>query len=50
MISVVVPVHDEEESLATLHGELDAVFADGCADRSSSFSSTTAAATARGRS
>ena len=29
MISVVVPVHDEEESLATLHGELDAVFADG---------------------
>jgi glycosyltransferase involved in cell wall biosynthesis len=27
MISVVVPVHDEEESLATLHGELDAVFA-----------------------
>jgi len=29
MISVVVPVHDEEESLATLHGELDAMFADG---------------------
>jgi len=29
MISVVVPVHDEEESLATLHGELDAVFAGG---------------------
>ncbi len=29
MISVVVPVHDEEESLATLHTELDAVFADG---------------------
>ena len=29
MISVVVPVHDEEESLAALHGELDAVFADG---------------------
>ena len=23
MISVVVPVHDEEESLAALHGELD---------------------------
>ena len=31
MISVVVPVHDEEESLATLHGELDAVFAGRCA-------------------
>ena len=29
MISVVVPVHDEEESLAALHGELAAVFADG---------------------
>jgi len=29
MISVVVPVHDEEESLATLHSELDAVFAGG---------------------
>jgi glycosyltransferase involved in cell wall biosynthesis len=29
MISVVVPVHDEEESLAALHRELDAVFADG---------------------
>ena len=29
MISVVVPVHDEEESLTALHGELDAVFADG---------------------
>ena len=28
MISIVVPVHDEEESLAALHGELDAVFAD----------------------
>jgi glycosyltransferase involved in cell wall biosynthesis len=27
MISVVVPVHDEEMSLATLHGELAAVFA-----------------------
>ena len=27
MISVVVPVRDEEESLATLHGELSAVFA-----------------------
>ena len=27
MISVVVPVRDEEESLATLHGELAAVFA-----------------------
>jgi glycosyltransferase involved in cell wall biosynthesis len=31
MISIVIPVHDEEESLATLHGELDAAFAgDGC--------------------
>ena len=29
MISVVVPVHDEEESLIALHGELDAVFAGG---------------------
>jgi glycosyltransferase involved in cell wall biosynthesis len=29
MISVVIPVHNEEESLATLHGELDAVFAEG---------------------
>jgi glycosyltransferase involved in cell wall biosynthesis len=29
MISVVVPVHDEEKSLAALHGELEAVFADG---------------------
>ena len=29
MISIVIPVHDEEESLAALHGELDAVFADG---------------------
>jgi glycosyltransferase involved in cell wall biosynthesis len=29
MISVVVPVHDEEQSLTALHGELDAVFADG---------------------
>jgi glycosyltransferase involved in cell wall biosynthesis len=29
MISVVVPVHDEEESLAELHAELDGVFADG---------------------
>ena len=29
MISVVVPVRDEEQSLAALHGELDAVFADG---------------------
>ena len=29
MISVVIPVRDEEESLAALHGELDAVFADG---------------------
>jgi glycosyltransferase involved in cell wall biosynthesis len=29
MISVVVPVHNEKESLATLHGELDAVFAGG---------------------
>jgi len=28
MISVVVPVHDEEDSLTGLHGELDAVFAD----------------------
>ena len=28
-ISVVVPVHNEEESLAALHGELAAVFADG---------------------
>jgi glycosyltransferase involved in cell wall biosynthesis len=27
MISVVVPVHNEEESLVTLHGELEAVFA-----------------------
>ena len=27
MISVVIPVHNEEESLATLHGELGAVFA-----------------------
>ena len=29
MISVVVPVHNEEESLTALHGELAAVFADG---------------------
>ena len=29
MISVIVPVHDEEESLATLYSELDAVFAGG---------------------
>jgi glycosyltransferase involved in cell wall biosynthesis len=29
MISVVVPVRDEEQSLAALHSELDAVFADG---------------------
>jgi glycosyltransferase involved in cell wall biosynthesis len=29
MISIVVPVHDEEESLAALKGELDAVFGDG---------------------
>jgi glycosyltransferase involved in cell wall biosynthesis len=29
MISVVVPVHDEHESLTALHGELAAVFADG---------------------
>ena len=28
MISVVVPIHDEEKSLATLHHELDVVFAD----------------------
>jgi glycosyltransferase involved in cell wall biosynthesis len=27
MISIVVPVHDEEASLATLHGELEALFA-----------------------
>jgi glycosyltransferase involved in cell wall biosynthesis len=27
MISVVIPVHDEQESLAILHGELDAVCA-----------------------
>jgi glycosyltransferase involved in cell wall biosynthesis len=29
MISVVIPVHDEAESLAALHGELDAVFSAG---------------------
>ena len=29
MISVVIPVRDEQESLAVLHGELDAVFSDG---------------------
>jgi len=29
MISIIVPVHDEEQSLSTLHGELDAVFAGG---------------------
>jgi glycosyltransferase involved in cell wall biosynthesis len=29
MISVVVPVYNEEESLAALHGELDALFAEG---------------------
>jgi glycosyltransferase involved in cell wall biosynthesis len=29
MISVVIPVRDEEESLAVLHGELNAVFAGG---------------------
>ena len=29
MISVVVPVYNEEESLVELHGELDAVFASG---------------------
>lgn len=28
MISVVIPIHDEEKSLATLHDELVAVFAD----------------------
>ena len=28
MISVVIPVHDEEASLAALYGELSAVFAD----------------------
>ena len=28
-ISVVIPVHDEAQSLATLHAELSAVFADG---------------------
>ena len=28
MISVVIPVHNEDQSLATLHGELAAVFAD----------------------
>jgi glycosyltransferase involved in cell wall biosynthesis len=27
MISIVIPVHDEDASLAALHGELDAVFA-----------------------
>jgi hypothetical protein len=27
MISIVVPVHNEEQSLSDLHGELDAVFA-----------------------
>jgi glycosyltransferase involved in cell wall biosynthesis len=27
MISIVIPIHDEEASLATLHGELDTVFA-----------------------
>jgi len=29
MISIVVPVHDEEDSLTALYGELEAVFADG---------------------
>jgi glycosyltransferase involved in cell wall biosynthesis len=29
MISVVIPLHNEEESLAALHGELDAVLAGG---------------------
>ena len=49
MISVVVPVHDEEESLAALHGELArGVRRPGRAGRSSSSSSTTAAATAPG--
>jgi glycosyltransferase involved in cell wall biosynthesis len=32
MISVVVPVYNEEASLATLHGELQMVFADGTRD------------------
>ena len=50
MISVVVPVRDEEESLAELHGELGAVFAGARAGRSNSSSSTTAAATAPGAS
>jgi len=29
MISIIVPVHNEEQSLSALHGELDAVFAGG---------------------
>ena len=31
MITVVVPVYNEEGSLASLHGELDAVFRAECA-------------------
>ena len=51
MISVVIPVHNEEESLAALHDKLAAVFADGRARaRPSSSSWTTAAATAPGMS
>ena len=49
MISVVIPVYNEEESLAALHAELAAVFAAAATRaRSSSSSWTTAAATARG--
>ena len=50
MISVVVPVHDEEQSLPVLYGELDAVFAGGASARSSSSSSMTAVATVPGTS
>ena len=49
MISVVVPVYNEEGSLAALHGELAAVFRGADSGRSSSSSWMMAAATVPGR-
>ena len=48
MISVVIPINNEEESLIALHEELDAVFGGGAMGRSNSSLWTTAVATDRG--